>query len=271
MFIFHYSSLLPCEGILLAASRGHSLAVECRLLITAASLMQDGLSGKWAQELQLPGSRAQAQQLWCTGLVAPRHVESSWIRGGTCVPCTGRQILYHWATGEVLISFLYPTELDWCTVICFAIRVRDYFVSSSIPGTSHVPPIHKDKFAPIHKVLLEQTSISCLSGAVWRLFPASSRKKVWLLVLREAFQTTSPQSPAGVALLPLPSFIRLSSWRAGLAGSGPLMKMHFGSKMAVCNLWTSFLHGSLWAFQGGVSNSDFPLYSVWSHSECFQC
>ena len=51
----------------------------------------------------------------------------------------------------------------WCRVIRFAIRVRDYFVSSSIPGTSHVPPIHKDKFAPIHKVLLEQTSISCLS------------------------------------------------------------------------------------------------------------
>ena len=34
--------------------------------------------GMWAQELQLPGSRAQAQKLWCTGLVALWHVGSSW-------------------------------------------------------------------------------------------------------------------------------------------------------------------------------------------------
>ena len=30
--------------------------------------------GSWAQQLQLPGSRAQAQQLWHMGLVAARHV-----------------------------------------------------------------------------------------------------------------------------------------------------------------------------------------------------
>ena len=33
--------------------------------------------GAWAQKLGLLGSRAQAQELWCTGLVAPRHIESS--------------------------------------------------------------------------------------------------------------------------------------------------------------------------------------------------
>ena len=45
--------------------------------------------------------RAEAQQLWRTGLVAPRHVGSSQIRDQTRVPCTGRRILNHCATREV--------------------------------------------------------------------------------------------------------------------------------------------------------------------------
>ena len=45
---------------------------------------------------------AQAQQLWLTGLVAPRHVGSSWTRARTRVPCIGRQILNHCATREAL-------------------------------------------------------------------------------------------------------------------------------------------------------------------------
>ena len=43
---------------------------------------------------------AQAQQLWPTGPVAPRHVGSSQTRARTRVPCTGRQILNHCATRE---------------------------------------------------------------------------------------------------------------------------------------------------------------------------
>ena len=34
-------------------------------------------------------------------LVALQHVGSSWSRDGTYVPCVGRWILYHRATGEV--------------------------------------------------------------------------------------------------------------------------------------------------------------------------
>ena len=41
------------------------------------------------------GSRA--QELWCMGLAAPRHVGSSRIRDWTHVSCIGRQIIYHWA------------------------------------------------------------------------------------------------------------------------------------------------------------------------------
>ena len=50
---------------------------------------------------------AQAQQLWLTGPVAPRHVGSSQTRARTRVPCTGRQILNHCATREALIPSLY--------------------------------------------------------------------------------------------------------------------------------------------------------------------
>ena len=49
----------------------------------------------------LTGSRAQAQKLWRTGLVALRHVGSSRTRARTHVPCIGRQILNHCATREV--------------------------------------------------------------------------------------------------------------------------------------------------------------------------
>ena len=47
---------------------------------------------------------AQAQQLWLTGLVAPRHVGSSQTRARTHVPCIGRQILNHRATREAPMS-----------------------------------------------------------------------------------------------------------------------------------------------------------------------
>ena len=52
-----------------------------------------GSCSTWAQYLWLSGSRVQAQQLWRTGLVAPRHVGSSQTRARTRVPCAGRQIL----------------------------------------------------------------------------------------------------------------------------------------------------------------------------------
>ena len=46
---------------------------------------------------------AQAQPLWLTGLVAPRHVGSSQTRARTRVPCISRQILNHCATREALL------------------------------------------------------------------------------------------------------------------------------------------------------------------------
>ena len=49
---------------------------------------------------------AQAQQLWLTGPVSPRHVGSSQTRARTRVPCIGRRILNHCATREALCPVL---------------------------------------------------------------------------------------------------------------------------------------------------------------------
>ena len=54
---------------------------------------------------------AQALGCWASvavahGLVAPRHVGSSWIRDRTCALCIGRQMLNHWTTREALFHSL---------------------------------------------------------------------------------------------------------------------------------------------------------------------
>ena len=95
----------------------------------------------WAQKLWFPGSRLQAQQLWCTGLVALWHVESSQIRDWTCVSCIGRWVLYHWATKEapfgiscreglVIIHFL-SLWLSETVFLCLKF-FRDKFISYRI-------------------------------------------------------------------------------------------------------------------------------------------
>ena len=81
---------------LVAASGGYS------------SLWCVGFSLQWLLLLWSTGSKrvgfsscgTRDQQLWLTGLVAPRHVGSSWTRARTRVPCIGRRILNHCATRE---------------------------------------------------------------------------------------------------------------------------------------------------------------------------
>ena len=65
--------------------------------------LERGLSscGTWAQQLWLVGSRGQAQYLKRTGLAAPQHAGSSRTRARTRIPCIGRRVLNHCATGEV--------------------------------------------------------------------------------------------------------------------------------------------------------------------------
>lgn len=77
------SSLL-CKLFSLVESKAYSLfmvhgllTVEAYLLLSAGSRALGCSSfGTWAQSLQLLGSRAQVQYLWCMGLVALQHVKS---------------------------------------------------------------------------------------------------------------------------------------------------------------------------------------------------
>ena len=73
---------------LVAASGGHSSS-RCV-----------GLSLSWPLLLRSTAPDAQAQQMWLTGLVAPRHVGSPQTRAQTRVPRIGRQILNHCTTRE---------------------------------------------------------------------------------------------------------------------------------------------------------------------------
>ena len=101
--LFMYVCMYVCMAVLglrfcarafsSCGKRGPLFIAVCGPLTIAASLCQ----------AQAPD--AQAQQLWLTGRVAPRHVGSSQTRARTRVPCIGRQILNHCATREALLQF----------------------------------------------------------------------------------------------------------------------------------------------------------------------
>ena len=71
----------------------------CKLF---SSCSERGFSLQWLLLLRSTGLRAEAQELWDSGLVALWHVGSSQIRDRIHVSRTGRQILYHRATREAL-------------------------------------------------------------------------------------------------------------------------------------------------------------------------
>ena len=91
-FYFYFGcvgSSFLCEGFLQLWQVGAAL---CR---GARASHYHGLSCCGAQAPDV-----QAQQLWLTCPVAPRHVGSSQTRARTHVPCIGRQTLSHCATKE---------------------------------------------------------------------------------------------------------------------------------------------------------------------------
>ena len=87
-------SSLFCRRFPVAKSRGCALVAVQGLLIMVASLAvsqapgRSGLSsrGSQGQYLWLAVSRAQTQELWHRGLIAPGHVGSSGAWDPTCVP-----------------------------------------------------------------------------------------------------------------------------------------------------------------------------------------
>ena len=71
---------------------------------------------------------AWVQQLGSKGPVAPRHVESSWTRDQTHVPCFGRQIPNHWSTREVLFLVFQGT------LIMFSIVAMPIYIPTNSGG-----------------------------------------------------------------------------------------------------------------------------------------
>ena len=92
LFIFGcVGSSFLCEGFLQLRQAGATLHRVAR----ASHYRSLSCCGTQAPD-------AQAQQLWLTGPVAPRHVGSSQTRARTSVACLGRRTLNHCATREAL-------------------------------------------------------------------------------------------------------------------------------------------------------------------------
>ena len=80
----------------------------------AGATLHRGARASHHRGLSCCGAQApdvQAQQLWLTGPVAPRHVGSSQTRAQTHVPCIGSQILNHCATWEATVCFFKANSL----------------------------------------------------------------------------------------------------------------------------------------------------------------
>ena len=110
LFIFGYTG---CS--LLHAALRQLLRVGATLCCSAWAPHWGGFSCYGAQALEHTGFNCcglWAHQLRLEGLVALQHVESSQTRNRTCVPCTGRLILNHWITRNVLITVFFFFRLS---------------------------------------------------------------------------------------------------------------------------------------------------------------
>ena len=70
--------------------------------------------------MQLLGPKAQAPKVYGMGFVAQRHMESSWTRDQTRVPCIDRQILIPWDSREVLVSCFEQVQIKVKVLLPFS-------------------------------------------------------------------------------------------------------------------------------------------------------
>ena len=100
-----------------AGSRAHGL---CSCGVQAPECMGSVVCGRWALSLRRVSSVVVAQGLNCPTAMWDL---SSPSRDQTCIPCIGRQILYHWTTRvvPVLDSFWLP---DLCGYTIFHLPIH---------------------------------------------------------------------------------------------------------------------------------------------------
>ena len=118
------------------------LAVRGLLIAVTSLVVEHGLQVRGLQQLQHTGSvvvarrlsscGSWAQQLWCTGLVAPRHVGSPWSMDQTRVPSTGRRILNHCTSREVPVKCF-----KWTMLFNLHNTIRCVLLSSPFYRESH--------------------------------------------------------------------------------------------------------------------------------------
>ena len=95
--------IVVCQLSLVVANRGQSSLQCISFSLWWLLLVQStGPAAHELQQLRLAGSRAQAQQLWCTGLVALSQVEYSRTRNPTGVPALAGEFLTSGSPGKSL-------------------------------------------------------------------------------------------------------------------------------------------------------------------------
>ena len=131
VYVFLAALGLHCRvGVLQSRQVGPALQLCCAgFALQWLLLLQSMGSGCVGfRKLQFMDSRAWAEQLWCTSLVAPWHVGSSWTKGQICVPCTGRQILTTWTTSRVPTTAIFQVK-------------QQLFLIESLPCDRSVPEV----------------------------------------------------------------------------------------------------------------------------------
>ena len=78
------------------------------------------------------------QELWHTGLAAPRLVGSSGTRDGTRVLCIGRRILTHWTASEVPSAVFLETQTVFVSRALKPIKMRPQRAERE---TGHLTPV----------------------------------------------------------------------------------------------------------------------------------
>ena len=102
--LFHFISLFffgLCWVFIACGKWGLLCIAVHRLLIVVAYLVEHRLQA------------CRLQQLWSMGLVAPRHVESSWTRDQICVPALAGELLTSGPPGKVPITLIIMWDLKF--------------------------------------------------------------------------------------------------------------------------------------------------------------
>ena len=122
--------LCCCSGFSLVVERGSYSLVIWAFHCGDFSCCGTQALGCVGSAVAPPGLWSTGSLLWRKGLVALRHVGSSWIREPTRVSCIGRRVLYYWATREARSWLLFTKDLSWITRTCE--KKNKFWISDSI-------------------------------------------------------------------------------------------------------------------------------------------